>query len=300
MYTSFDAEFKTWRPPQNNIDENSAVYSAAQIFRFLRDMALDIPVTQAQSLLQVQQKEKNFYSSPLGKGLSLPHLVHPGAVLCMVDLLPGINLDFSYLESEKSTPPSNDVPVIIIEDTGGVVSGELTNEMVGSELTNQMTESELTNEMTALDRVVTADSAPTQGILESPSSEEAATTGCRGNGSAVDDDRERELERLVFRESMEGSVEDRKEGADEYSWMSPNETRKVGVCVCHCVCVCECVCVCVWVSVCMCMCVYVCVFMCVCMCLSLYMCLCACLCVSLPLCVCVAICGGTIVPPTYV
>ena len=52
-FQSFEAEFKTWQQPGDKLDENSFVFSAAEVFRFLRDMALDIPMTQSQSLLQV-------------------------------------------------------------------------------------------------------------------------------------------------------------------------------------------------------------------------------------------------------
>ena len=52
-FQSFEAEFKTWQQPGEKLDENSFVFSAAEVFRFLRDMALDIPMTQSTSLLQV-------------------------------------------------------------------------------------------------------------------------------------------------------------------------------------------------------------------------------------------------------
>ena len=52
-FQSFEAEFKTWQQPGEKLDENSFVFSAAEVFRFLRDMALDIPMTQSVSLLQV-------------------------------------------------------------------------------------------------------------------------------------------------------------------------------------------------------------------------------------------------------
>ena len=51
-FSNFDAEFKTWKAPSENLDENSYIYCAAEIFRFLRDMALDIPASQSTSLLQ--------------------------------------------------------------------------------------------------------------------------------------------------------------------------------------------------------------------------------------------------------
>ena len=52
-FTSFEAEFKSWRPPNDNLDEDTFVFSASEVFRFLRDMALDIPASQSTSLLEV-------------------------------------------------------------------------------------------------------------------------------------------------------------------------------------------------------------------------------------------------------
>ncbi len=89
-YVSFEAEFKTWSAPEGDIDTESSVYAAAEIFRFLRDMALDIPPTQSRSLLLGSEKEASS-----SRGAVQPPLVHPGAVLCMVNLLPGINIDYS-------------------------------------------------------------------------------------------------------------------------------------------------------------------------------------------------------------
>ncbi len=53
-FTSFEAEFKSWKPPCDTLNEDSFVYCAAEIFRFLRDMALDIPFNQSTSLLEVR------------------------------------------------------------------------------------------------------------------------------------------------------------------------------------------------------------------------------------------------------
>ena len=52
-FTSFEAEFKTWKRPGDSLEDNSFVFSASEVFRFLRDMALDIPVIQSTSLLEV-------------------------------------------------------------------------------------------------------------------------------------------------------------------------------------------------------------------------------------------------------
>ena len=63
-FTSFESEFRTWQPPSEKIDENSFVFAAAEILRFLRDMALDISTAQSKSLLQIQHKHKNSSASP--------------------------------------------------------------------------------------------------------------------------------------------------------------------------------------------------------------------------------------------
>ena len=54
-FQSFEAEFKTWQQPGERLDETSYIFSAAEVFRFLRDMALDVPMTQSTSLLQVHK-----------------------------------------------------------------------------------------------------------------------------------------------------------------------------------------------------------------------------------------------------
>ena len=98
-FTSFVSEFKTWQPPSEEINPNSFVFAAAEILRFLRDMALEVSTTQSKSLIQNQQRDKNFYGSPPTtpavhlRGTPSSHLVHTGAVLCMLDLLPAITFD---------------------------------------------------------------------------------------------------------------------------------------------------------------------------------------------------------------
>ena len=94
------SEFKTWQPPSEEIDPNSFVFAAAEILRFLRDMALEVSTTQSKSLIQnQQQRDKNFFGSPPTtpavhlRGTPSSHLVHTGAVLCMLDLLPAITFD---------------------------------------------------------------------------------------------------------------------------------------------------------------------------------------------------------------
>lgn len=62
-FQTFEAEFKTWQQPGERLDENSFVFSAAEVFRFLRDMAQDISMTQSTSLLQVQSWPFCVYTS---------------------------------------------------------------------------------------------------------------------------------------------------------------------------------------------------------------------------------------------
>jgi hypothetical protein len=116
-FSNFEAEFKTWKQPSESLDPNSFVFSAAEIFRFLRDMALDLPAIHSTSLLNmdsgkgegVRNREKNFYGAPpvtsrMGRG-SMPaqHLIHPGAVLCMMDLLPSLTVTEDFLQPEKGS-----------------------------------------------------------------------------------------------------------------------------------------------------------------------------------------------------
>ena len=101
-----EPEFKTSQPPSEKIDEKSFVFAAAEILRFLRDMALDFSTAQSKSLLRVYQKDKVLSGSPPTMASALlhstpsSHLVHPGAVLCMLDLLPGISFDSLQLPGD--------------------------------------------------------------------------------------------------------------------------------------------------------------------------------------------------------
>ena len=107
-FSNFEAEFKTWQPPDEALDEDCFVACAAEIFRFLRDMALEMMTSQSPSLLHgssfvsskaLRQRDKNFYGSPPitcrvksnsgGSGV-IRNLIHPGAILCMIELLPSV------------------------------------------------------------------------------------------------------------------------------------------------------------------------------------------------------------------
>ena len=118
-FTSFESEFKTWHPPSRDLSHDSAVYCASEIFRFLRDMALGIQSHQSTSLIDAitigLTREKNFYGAPpvtaarQKAGSSSLHLEHPGAVLCMVDLLPAVGIDEAFAEDDVSLENDSNV-----------------------------------------------------------------------------------------------------------------------------------------------------------------------------------------------
>lgn len=78
------------------------------MFRFLRDMSLGIQAHQSTSLIDAMTiglaRTKNFYGAPpvtaarQKAGSSSLHLEHPGAVLCMVDLLPAVGVDEAFAD----------------------------------------------------------------------------------------------------------------------------------------------------------------------------------------------------------
>ena len=169
-FSNFEAEFKTWKQPSEHLNENSFVFCAAEIFRFLRDMALDVPGTGSASILttgggkaggslgrkavggggvdNIHQREKNFYGAPPVTtkkfGGNSQHLIHPGAILCMMDLLPSVVVSeemfhpqprpesasgrgISPLLGERSVSPLSDTglgssskPNMLSATTGGV------------------------------------------------------------------------------------------------------------------------------------------------------------------------------------
>ena len=121
-FTSFESEFKTWHPPSKDLSQDSAVYCASEIFRFLRDMALGIQSHQSTSLIDAitigLARDKNFYGAPpvtaarQKAGMSASHLEHPGAVLCMVDLLPAVGIDETYASDDKRYSESEEHSVV--------------------------------------------------------------------------------------------------------------------------------------------------------------------------------------------
>lgn len=75
-------------------------------------MSLGIQSHQSTSLIDAMTiglaREKNFYGAPpvtaarQKAGSSTLHLEHPGAVLCMVDLLPAVGVDETYADDATS------------------------------------------------------------------------------------------------------------------------------------------------------------------------------------------------------
>ena len=111
---NFEAEFKTWQAPDDDLDDDTFVFCAAEIFRYLRDMSVDVTSTISPSLLESttnvsskshrtrdRTRDKIFYGAPpittklkggaAGGGVNTtPNLIHPGAIVCMIDLLPSV------------------------------------------------------------------------------------------------------------------------------------------------------------------------------------------------------------------
>ena len=72
--------------------QSSAVYFAAELFRLLRDMALDTIQDQSPSLYPVAEVSKH----------QLNEIAHPGAVAVIVDLLPAIEANPVFRQKDQS------------------------------------------------------------------------------------------------------------------------------------------------------------------------------------------------------
>ena len=90
LYRRFQQESSENSPSNANIFVNalvlekfhkSSVYCSAELFRLLRDMALDTVHNQSPSL---------YPASIVNKPLHLSEIAHPGAIMAIVDLLPAI------------------------------------------------------------------------------------------------------------------------------------------------------------------------------------------------------------------
>ncbi len=269
-YVSFDAEFKTWKPPQGDIDTESSVHSAAEIFRFLRDMALDIPSVQSRMLLQMPNKDADTYGSPMGtgnaRGAPQAHLVHPGAVLCMVDLLPGINIDYS---STPTTPAYvagqrlSDRPSLSTSGPSerlsspkkelAVEEGEAENSVIESKSKDILfAKATLVEEITphhpslalqggdVIPEIVIADSEQTSSLFPTPSADAAILLRAANSGEADgpecgDSDHDTELtgaEEQRLKDELASPVAedepgDRDDLVEDGCSMTPNDARKV-------------------------------------------------------------------------
>lgn len=107
---SIESEFQPLTPPTEHLSTNSFIYCAAEIFRYLRDMALGIPLSQSKPMLRSAPTTSpvhsavsssatpilshgSSHSSGQPKKFFSGYLVHPGAVLCLMDLLPAVDYD---------------------------------------------------------------------------------------------------------------------------------------------------------------------------------------------------------------
>jgi hypothetical protein len=94
------------------------VYAAAHVFQYLRDMSVEVEgtgITLSPILPENldEKAETQQYTPPSTE--SVPMLTHPGPLLCMVDLLPGVHPDVVELniaewQSNKTKSVSLDVP----------------------------------------------------------------------------------------------------------------------------------------------------------------------------------------------
>ena len=122
-------EFRPLTPPTNELYQDSFIYCAAEIFRYLRDMSLGIPLSQSKPLLKSGSSDrKRLLTPPTVDSSTTPllkhnfdgqpkkffsgHLLHPGAVLCMLDLLPAVEYD-SIVSNRVPTSP-----VVATSDSG--------------------------------------------------------------------------------------------------------------------------------------------------------------------------------------
>lgn len=99
-FHTIDCEFESLDHPESTLSPSSTVYAASEVFRFLRDMALGVTAPQTKSLLSRKTLPAKSDRGP--KRLTSGYLVHPGAVLCMLDLLPCVGENRS--DERVSTP----------------------------------------------------------------------------------------------------------------------------------------------------------------------------------------------------
>ena len=124
---SIESEFQPLCPPIAELSRDSFIYCAAELFRYLRDMALGIPLSQSKPLLKPAKSASPITNTVVSSATPIlsghqhhldgqpkkffsGYLVHPGAVLCMMDLLPAVDYDKvvgqGVIESPSSDTPS--------------------------------------------------------------------------------------------------------------------------------------------------------------------------------------------------
>ena len=121
------------------------------MFRFLRDMSLGIQSHQSTSLIDAMTiglaREKNFYGAPpvtaarQKAGSSSLHLEHPGAVLCMVDLLPAVGVDEAYADDVTLDEGENVVETELSKEPLSPLSPDNRTGDVPDVITNQLSKS---------------------------------------------------------------------------------------------------------------------------------------------------------------
>lgn len=126
--TDMELEFPLLSPPVVELSKDSFIYCASEIFRYLRDMALNIPLSQSKPLLRPPKSVKcNSPTVAESSSPMLPHvdggpkkffsgfLIHPGAILCVIDLLPTI--DYDLVMSQESNVIHYDERLVMNECT---------------------------------------------------------------------------------------------------------------------------------------------------------------------------------------
>ena len=127
IQTDMDSEFPPLTPPSVQLSRDSFIFCSSEIFRYLRDMALGIPLSQSKPLLR-PLKSASINSPTVAQSSTpmLPHthnidgqprkffsgfLIHPGAILCMMDLLPAVDYDVVITQKGIVCPQRDDITV---------------------------------------------------------------------------------------------------------------------------------------------------------------------------------------------
>ena len=137
IQTDMDSEFPPLCPPSVQLSMDSFIFCSSEIFRYLRDMALGIPLSQSKPLLRPLKSAS--LNSPTVAQSSTPllshnhtidgqprkffsgYLIHPGAILCIMDLLPAVDYDLVMTQRGRGNTGGDhsvvmDCPNIVIND----------------------------------------------------------------------------------------------------------------------------------------------------------------------------------------